>query len=76
LLEYLATLLGMEQADGFISSVNAEEKRPKQVQTVPAAPLCNLKDADKIRECLEKKFKDDQETHPEMWDPNWVKKKD
>jgi hypothetical protein len=66
----------MEQADGFISSVNAEEKRPKQVQTVPAAPLCNLKDADKIRECLEKKFKDDQETHPEMWDPNWVKKKD
>jgi hypothetical protein len=74
LLEYLATLLGMHEADGFISSAEAEEKRPKQVQSVPAPLICNLKDADKIRECLEKKFKDDQETHPEMLDPNWIKK--
>ena len=64
----------MHEVDGFISSASAEEKRPKQVQTVPAVPLCNLKDPDKIRECLEKKFQDDQETHPEMLDPNWIKK--
>lgn len=74
MLEYLATLVGMHSVDGFISSAEAEEKRPKQVQTVPVTPICNLKDLDKIRECLEKKFKDDQETHPEMWDPNWIKK--
>ena len=74
MLEYLATLLGMHEADGFISLAEAEEKRPKQVQSVPATSLCNLKDADKIRECLEAKFKDDHETHPEMWDPNWIKK--
>jgi hypothetical protein len=27
-----------------------------------------------IRKRLEVKFKDDKETHPEMWDPNWIKK--
>jgi len=75
LLEYLATLLGMEQADGFISSAEAAEKKPKQVQTVPIKDeLCSKKDPDKIRECLEAKFKDDRETHPEMWDKDWIKK--
>ena len=74
MLEYLATLLGMSQVNGFISSAEAEEKRPKQVQSVSATPICNLKEPDKIRECLEKKFKDDQETYPEMWDPSWIKK--
>ena len=75
MLEYLATLLGMHSANGFISSVEAAEKKPKQVQTVSTKDdMCFKKDPDKIRECLEAKFKDDRETHPEMWDPNWIKK--
>jgi len=75
LLEYLATLLGMHSADGFISSVEAAEKKPKQVQTVSTKDdMCFKKDTDKIRECLEAKFKDDRETHPEMWDKDWIKK--
>jgi hypothetical protein len=65
----------MEQADGFISSVEAAEKRPKQVQTTPLKEqLCSYKDPDKIRECLDSKFKDDRDTHPEMWDKDWINK--
>jgi hypothetical protein len=66
----------MEQADGFISSAEAAEKRPKQTQTapIPKEQLCSFKDLDKIRECLEVKFKDDKDPHADMWDPNWIKK--
>ena len=74
MLEYLATLLGMHSADGFISSVEAAEKKPKQEQTAPLLPNCSLNDPQKIRECLDRKFKDDRDLHPEMWDPNWIKK--
>jgi hypothetical protein len=76
MLEYLATILGMQQTDGFISSAEAAEKKPKQVQTAPPPKeqLCSYKDLIKIRECLEAKFKDDRETHPEMWDKDWVNK--
>jgi hypothetical protein len=75
LLEYLATLLGIEQADGIISSAEATEKQPKQVQTVPPKEqLCSYKDPNKIRECLDAKFKDDKDPHADMWDKDWVKK--
>jgi hypothetical protein len=30
--------------------------------------------AREIRERLNAKFKDDKETHPEMWDKNWINK--
>ena len=73
MLEYLATLLGMHSADGFISSVEAAEKKPKQEQLAPPL-ICNLPDIQKMRECLDRKFKDDRDLHPEMWDPNWIKK--
>ena len=75
MLEYLATVLGMHTADGFMSTADAAERKPKQEQVVVVPPpTCNFKEPQKIRECLDRKFKDDQDTHPEMWDPNWIKK--
>ena len=78
MLEYLGTLFGMHEVDGIISSAEAAEKRPKQVQTVPFIQTCSFKDIDKIRECLDRKFKDDNkpDPHADMWDPNWINKKD
>lgn len=76
MLEYLGALFGMHQVDGIISSAEAAESKPKQVQTTPPPKeqLCSFKDLDKIRECLNAKFKDDRETHPEMWDKDWINK--
>jgi len=77
MFEYLATIIGMHSADGIISSVEAAEKRPKQVQTaLSKEQSCSYKDPNKIRECLAVKFKDDKETHPDMWDKDWINKKD
>jgi hypothetical protein len=74
MLEYVGALLGMHEIDGMISSVEAAEKRPKQIQTAPPPKeqLCSYKDNDKIRDCLDRKFKDDRENHPEMWDKDWI----
>ena len=76
MLEYIGTLLGMHQVDGIISSAEAIESKPKQIQTAPPSKeqLCSLKDIDKIHECLDKKFKDDKDLHPEMWDKDWINK--
>ena len=75
MLEYLATVLGMHEVDGFIASAEAAEKKPKQVQTaLPNEQLCSYKDLNKIRECLDAKFKDNKETRPEMWDKDWINK--
>jgi len=76
LLEYLATILGMHSADGLISSAEAAESKPKQIQTAPLSKeqLCSFKDPNKIRECLEAKFKDDRDPHADMWDKDWIKK--
>ena len=75
MLEYLATVLGMHSADGFISSAEAAENKPKQVQkALPKEQLCSYKDPNKLRECLDAKFKDDRDSHPEMWDKDWINK--
>ena len=75
MFDYLVTVLGMHSADGFISSAEAAENKPKQVQTTPSKEqLCSFKDPNKIRECLNAKFKDDKETRPEMWDKDWINK--
>ena len=75
MLEYLATILGMHSADGLISSAEAAENKPKQVQTAPPKEqLCSYKDPNKLRECLDRKFKDDRDPHPEMWDKDWINK--
>ena len=74
MLEYLATVIGIHTADSIIASAEAAEKRPKQEQVIPAPQTCNFKDPQKIHECLDRKFKDDRDLHPEMWDPNWIKK--
>jgi hypothetical protein len=76
MFEYLATLVGMHQADGIVSSVEAAELKPKQVQMAPPPKeqLCSFKDPNKIRECLERKFKDNKDPYPEMWDKDWVNK--
>jgi len=75
MLEYLGTLIGMHQVDSIISSAEAAENKPKQVQTAPPPEqLCSFKEPEKIRECLDRKFKDNREAYPEMWDKDWIKK--
>ena len=65
----------MHTADGFISTADAAERKPKQEQVVVVLPpTCNFKDPQKIRECLNTKFKDNTDPYAEMWDPNWIKK--
>jgi len=63
----------------FITDAFAVDKVPVKSQTPPAIirpASCDAKDIDKIRECLEKKFKDDTpDPHEDMWDPDWIKKK-
>jgi hypothetical protein len=75
MLEYLAEIFTMSSAD-IIMTAEATENKPKQVQTAPPSKeqLCSYKDIDKIRECLDRKFKDDKDTHPEMWDKDWINK--
>ena len=41
----------------------------KEMTSEEIEAMCN-----DIKERLEKKFKDDRETHPEMWDKNWINK--
>jgi hypothetical protein len=69
----------MHTADGIISSAEAAESKPKQVQTAPPTKeqICSFKDDNKIRECLNKKFAEFDKTpdpYADMWDKDWIKK--
>jgi hypothetical protein len=60
----------------FFALAHADETVPADQLAKPQVIVVN-KDWDRneaIRKRLEAKFKDDRETHPEMWDPNWIKK--
>ena len=60
----------------FFALAHADEAVPAEQLVKPQVVVVN-KDWERneaIRKRLEAKFKDDREIHPEMWDPNWIKK--
>ena len=82
MFEYLATVLGMHQADGIISSAQAEEssQKPQVVQTAPHRPVYRVprdQRFEAIRKRFERQLEEDKNTpdpHADMWDPNWINK--
>jgi hypothetical protein len=82
MFEYLATVLGMHQADGLISSAQAEETPPAIVkQTNQPRPVYRISREQRFeatRKRFEQQLKDDEKTpdpYADMWDPNWINKK-
>lgn len=78
MLEYIATVVGMQQVDEvLLAKAQAKEtNRPQIIQTAPLN-ICSYKDDIKIKECLKAKFKFLEKTpdpYDDMWDPNWVNK--
>ena len=60
----------------FFTLAHADDAVPAEQLAKPQVIVVN-KDWERneaIRKRLEAKFKDDREIHPEMWDPNWIKK--
>ena len=83
MFEYLGALLGMHEVDGIISSVRAEEPpKPAVVQTAQPRPFYRVpreQRIEAIRKRFEQQLKDDEKAadpHADMWDPNWINKKD
>ena len=84
MLEYLGALFGMHQVDGIISSAQAEEPPPKPavVQTVQPRPVYRVPREQRfevIRKRFERQLEEDKtsiDPHADMWDPNWINKKD
>ena len=82
MFEYLGALLGMHQADGIISSAQAEEssQKPQIVQTAPLRPVFRVprdQRFEAIRKRFERQLEEDKNTpdpHADMWDPNWINK--
>ena len=82
MIEYLATLLGMGQIDGIISSAQAEEAsaKPQVVQMGQPRPVYRVprdQRIEVIRKRFEQQRKDDEnavDPHADMWDPNWINK--
>ena len=50
------------------SALAAESDVPVMV---PQA-VCKFKDPQKIRACLDAKFRDTHDPNQDMWDPNWI----
>lgn len=78
MLEYIATVVGMQQVDEVLLA-KAQAKEINRAQIIQTAPLniCSYKDDIKIKECLKAKFKFLEKTpdpYDDMWDPNWVNK--
>jgi len=82
MLEYLGTLLGMHGVDNIISSAQAEETKPAIVQMAPPRPAYRVSREQRfevIRKRFERQLEEDKNTpdpHADMWDPNWINKKD
>ena len=82
MFEYLGALLGMHQADGIISSAQAEEPPAKPAIVQPAQPrpvyrVPREQRFEVIRKRFEQQLKDDEKAvdpYADMWDPNWIKK--
>ena len=83
MLEYLGALFGMHQADSIISSAQAEETPPAIIrQTKEPRPVYRVPREQRF-EAMKKRFdqqqKDDKNTpdpYADMWDPDWINKKD
>ena len=81
MFEYVATLLGMQQADQILlAEAQAKEaNKPAIVQTIIQNPNqhCSFKDHKKIKDCFDTKSKLQEKTpdpYQNMWDPNWINK--
>jgi len=81
MFEYIATVLGMHQADGIISSAKAEETPPaiiKQTnQPRPGYRIPRDQRFEVIRKRFERQLETDKNTpdpYADMWDPNWINK--
>jgi hypothetical protein len=82
MFEYLGALLGMHQADGIISSAQAEEssQKPQVVQMGQPRPVYRVPREQRfeiIRKRFERQLEADKNTpdpHADMWDPNWINK--
>ena len=82
MFEYLATVLGMHQADGLISSAQAEQSSQKSqvVQLGPPRPGYRVprdQRIEVIRKRFERQLEADKTTsdpHADMWDKDWINK--
>jgi hypothetical protein len=83
MFEYIATLVGMHETDKILM-VEAQAKESNKTAIVQMATpnlsvLCNYRDPKKIKECLDAKFKLQDKTsdpYADMWDKDWINKKD
>ena len=83
MFEYLGTLFGMHQIDGIISSAQAEDPvKSPVIQIGPPRPAYRVTRDQRI-ETIRKRFEQQREAdktipdpHADMWDPNWINKKD
>ena len=82
MFEYLGTLIGMHLADAGMSTAEAAEKQQiKVVQSAKPAPRWSTRDAkfQQIRRHFERQLEEDKNTpdpHADMWDKDWINKKD
>jgi hypothetical protein len=83
MFEYIGALFGMHQVDGMISSAQAEEPPPAIVkQTNQPRPVYRIPREQRfevIRKRFEQQRKEDEQTpdpYADMWNPNWINKKD
>jgi hypothetical protein len=83
MFEYIATLVGMHEVDSaLLAKAQAKESNKTaivQMATPDLSVLCSYKDPKKIKECLDAKFKLYDKTpdpYADMWDKDWINKKD
>ncbi len=82
MLEYIGALFGMHQVDGLISSAQAEEPPAIVKQTAQPRPVYRVLREQRF-ELIRKRFAQQLEAdktavdpYADMWDPNWINKKD
>ena len=82
MFEYLGALIGMHQADGIISSAQAEatSQKPQVVQMGAPRPAYRIprdQRIEAIRKRFERQLEADKNTsdpHADMWDKDWINK--
>jgi hypothetical protein len=83
MFEYIATLIGMHETDKILLA-EAQAKEANKTAIVQMSvqnpdQLCSYKDPKKIKECFDAKSKLQEKTpdfYQDMWDRDWVNKKD
>lgn len=76
MLEYIATVVGMQQVDEVLlaKAQDKETNRAQIVQTVPFS-TCSYKDHKKIKECFDAKSKlqeKNADVYQDMWNKDWI----